>query len=49
MIFLDDLMRRCREDGHNPTYQDLVALHAEVADLEKDRDRYEAEALELAT
>ncbi len=23
---LDELMRRCREDGHRPTYQDLLDL-----------------------
>lgn len=26
MSKLDELMRRCREDGHQPTYQDLVDL-----------------------
>lgn len=27
---LEELMRRCREDGHTPTYQDLVALQAHL-------------------
>jgi hypothetical protein len=34
MTSLDELMRRCREDGHTPTYQDLVALRAEATKLD---------------
>jgi hypothetical protein len=27
MKALNELMRRCREDGYTPTYQDLIELH----------------------
>lgn len=30
---IEELMRRCREESHDPTYADLLAVHAEIESM----------------
>lgn len=48
MQALEELMRRCRHDGHVVTYQDLVALANEAAAPTEERVELLRKALELS-
>lgn len=45
---LEELMRRCREEGHTPTYQDLVRLQEAINTPTEERIAQMEDALRAA-